>query len=318
MQRLLACLLAIFFVGGAPARAAGFPEKTVDIVVPYVAGGITDQIGRILAEKLSRKWNVPVLVENRAGGGGAIGAAYVARSRPDGTTLLVGSVGMSTNQFMLKDMPYKPNDMVPLLHIAKAPLVLYVRASLPVDSVQELVAYARQNPGKLTFANSGVGSSPHLAAALLQDKAGIRITHVPYKGTGAAVTDFLGGQVDAYFDTMQSMPYVASGKIKALAIADDMRLKAAPKLPTVGEAGVPGVVASSWWGIFLPAGTPVAVQQTLGDAIARAMNEPDTVTKVDNQGAVVDVRDQQAFEQFFDRECKVWGDLIQRLNLMGS
>lgn len=308
----------LLLVPAAAVQAAPFPEKPVTILVPYSAGGITDQIGRILADKLGKKWNQPVVVANKPGAGAAIGTAAVANGKADGYQILIGSVGTVTNQFMLKSLPYNTEDLEPLLQISEAPNVLYVRSSLPVKSVTELVDYAKKNPDKLTFANSGIGSSPHLAAALFQDKAKISITNVPYRGTSAAIADFLGGQVDAYFDTMQSMPYVKQGKLAVLGVAAQKRVPSHPDVPTIAESGIANVLASSWFGVFIPAKTPEAIKTEISNAITEAMHDAQTTQKIENLGTVIRVRDRQQFRQFFDKETQRWGELIKRLNIAGS
>jgi len=318
MTKAIRFAAMLLLVPSAAVQAASFPEKPVTILVPYSAGGITDQIGRILADKLGKKWNQPMVVENKPGAGAAIGTAAVANGKADGYQLLIGSVGTVTNQFMLKSLPYKTQDLEPLLQISEAPNVLYVRSSLPVKSVTELVDYAKKNPGKLTFANSGIGSSPHLAAALFQDKAKISITNVPYRGTSAAITDFLGGQVDAYFDTMQSMPYVKQGKLTVLGVAAQKRVSSHPDVPTIAESGIADVLASSWFGVFIPAKTPEATKTEISKAITEAMQDQQTAQKIENLGTVIQLRDRQQFKQFFDKETQRWGELIKRLNIAGS
>lgn len=308
----------MLLVPAAAVQAASFPEKPVTLLVPYSAGGITDQIARILADKLGKQWEQPVVVENKPGAGAAIGTAAVANGKADGYQFLIGSVGTVTNQFMLKSLPYKTQDLEPLLQISEASNVLYVRSSLPVKSVTELVDYAKKNPGKLTFANSGIGSSPHLAAALFQDKAKISITNVPYRGTSAAIADFLGGQVDAYFDTMQSMPYVKQGKLTVLGVAAQKRVPSHPDVPTIAESGIADVLASSWFGVFIPAKTPDAIKTEISKAITEAMQDRQTTQKIENLGTVIQVRDRQQFKQFFDKETQRWGELIKRLNIAGS
>ncbi len=318
MKKVVLLTAMLWPIAATLAQAATFPEKPVTLVVPYSAGGITDQIGRILGDQLGKKWKQPVVVENKPGAGAAIGTATVANGKADGYQLLIGSVGTVTNQFMLKSLPYKTEDLVPLIQISEAPNVLYVRSSLPVKSVSELVTYAKENPGKLTFANSGIGSSPHLAAALFQEKSGISITNVPYRGTSAAMADFLGGQVDAYFDTMQSMPYAEQGKLTVLGVASEDRVPAHSEVPTIAQAGIPGVIASSWFGVFVPAKTPDPVKEQIADAITDVMQDPGTVKKIENLGTVIHVRDQQQFRQFFEAESRRWGDLIKRLNIADS
>jgi tripartite-type tricarboxylate transporter receptor subunit TctC len=318
MTKAIRFAAIMLLVPAAAVQAASFPEKPVTILVPYSAGGITDQIGRILADKLGKQWGQPVVVENKPGAGAAIGTAAVANGKADGYQFLIGSVGTVTNQFMLKSLPYKTQDLEPLLQISEAPNVLYVRSSLPVKSVTELVDYAKKNPGKLTFANSGIGSSPHLAAALFQDKAKISITNVPYRGTSAAIADFLGGQVDAYFDTMQSMPYVKQGKLTVLGVAAQKRVPSHPDVPTIAESGIADVLASSWFGVFIPAKTPESIKTEISKAITEAMQDRQTTQKIENLGTVIQVRDRQQFKQFFDKETQRWGELIKRLNIAGS
>src|SRR5690625_2260902 len=189
------------------SAATAFPDKPVKLIIPYSAGGLTDQIGRTLAKNLGEIWDQQVIVENKPGAGSTIGASYVARSEPDGHTLLLGSVGMVTNPLLMSEMSYDATDLAPLALQAVAPNVLFVHKDVPANDVDELVRYAKDNPGALTFASSGVASSPRLAAELFSAKAGIDIIHVPYKGTGAAITDLLSGEINAYFDTMQSMVY---------------------------------------------------------------------------------------------------------------
>lgn len=318
MNKAIRAAALLLFVPAAVVHAAPFPEKPVTIVVPYSAGGITDQIGRILADQLGKKWQQPVVVENKPGAGAAIGTAAVANGKADGYQLLIGSVGTVTNQFMLKSLPYKTEDLEPLLQISEAPNVLYVRSSLPVKSVTELVDYAKKNPGKLTFANSGIGSSPHLAAALFQDKANISITNVPYRGTSAAIADFLGGQVDAYFDTMQSMPYVKQGKLTVLGVAAQKRVPGYPQVPTIAESGIADVLAGSWFGVFIPAKTPEAIKTEISNAVTEAMQDAQTIKKIENLGTVIQVRDEQQFRKFLDKETQRWGELIKRLNIAGN
>lgn len=295
-------------MGGAPATEAA--EASVErIVVPYAVGGVTDLYGRVLAERLQAEQGSPILVDNRPGGGAAIGTAYVAKSPADGRTLLLGSVGTATNPAMIKSMPYDPRDIVPVAQVATSPLVLYVRADLATD-VKQLLAYARKTPGGLSFANSGVGSSPNLAAALFARQLGLEVTHVSYRGTSAAINDLLGGQVDAYFDTLQAMTHVKSGRIRALAVAAPERLEQAPDLPTLDELGVRDVHASSWWGIFVPSKTPKDQVQHLQARLRKVIDEPIVQQRAREMGAVAIYRDQPAFQRFFDSEVARWGDII--------
>lgn len=317
MRVLMACIAACISAAGvtAPAWAAGPPVER--IVVPYAVGGVTDLYGRVLAERLQADQASPILVDNRPGGGAAIGTAYVAKSTADGRTVLLGSVGTATNPAMIKSMPYDPRDIVPVAQVATSPLVLYVRADLAQD-VPQLLAHARKAPGGLSFANSGVGSSPNLAAALFARQIRLPVTHVSYRGTSAAINDLLGGQVDAYFDTLQAMPHVKSGRIRALAVAAPERLEQAPDLPTLDELGVPGVHASSWWGIFVPARTPQDQIKELQVRLRKVVGEPIVQQRAREMGAVAMFRDQAAFQQFFDSEVARWSEIIAAEKLSGQ
>lgn len=296
----------------AIASAADFPSKPVQLVVPYSPGGLTDNLARRYAEQLSAAWKQPVVVENKPGAGSAIGAGNVARAAPDGYTVLLGSVGMVTNPLLLKKMPYESESLVPLALVALAPNVLYVHPSVPATNVKELVAYAKANPGHLSFASSGVGSSPHLAAELFATKTGIDVIQVPYKGTGPAIADFLGGQVNAYFDTMQSMKYAKDGSIRAIAITTKERIADAPDLPTVEESGVaPGVLSSSWFGFFVPASTPADVQKQIAQAIQKIAEDKEMKAVVSGMGLIPEFLDQAQFKQFTNDETVKWRDVIE-------
>lgn len=298
------------------AIAQDFPQKTVQLVVPYPPGGLTDNIARIYANNLRDTWGQAVVVDNKPGAGATLGAAVAARANPDGHTFLLGSVGMVTNPFMFKTLPYKATDLVPLALAATAPNVLYVHPSVPARNVKELVDYAKKNPGVLTCASSGQGSSPHLAAALFAAKAGIEVLHVPYKGTAQAITDFIGGQVKVYFDTMQSMQYVKEGKIRALAVTTEKRLAQAPDLPTVEESGVAsGVFSSSWFGYFIHAKTPITIQKRIEQNLMAISQDKDIQQKMASMGVIPSLLDAAGFEAFLKKETEKWGDVIRSLNI---
>ena len=300
----------------AIASANGFPTQPVSFVVPYSPGGLTDQLARLYAEKLGEKWGKPVVVENRPGAGSSIGAGYVARAKPDGHTILLGSVGMVTNAKLMPSMPYRTEELTPLARLAQAPNVLYVHPSVPANNVVELVEYARKNPGALTFASSGVGSSPHLAAELFAAKTDIEVIQVPYKGTGAAIADFLGGQVNAYFDTMQSMRYAEDGRIRALGVTTETRLDEAPDLPTVQESGVAdGMISGSWFGIFLSTDVPSETQQAVLDAFTEVGQDPAVQAEVAKLGLLPAFQNQDDFKKFVAEEAKKWGDVIDTQNI---
>jgi tripartite-type tricarboxylate transporter receptor subunit TctC len=302
-------------VARAETTAPDYPAKPVQLIVPYTPGGLTDGLGRIIATKLSEKWGKPVLVDNRPGGGSTIGTAHVASAAPDGYTLLEGSVGMITNPYLMKKLPYDPKALLPVALVGVAPLIIVVSPSLPAKNLQELIAYARSQPNGVTFASSGNGSSPHITAALLAGKAGIKIVHVPYKGTAPALNDLLGGQVNAAFDTRLTEPYLRTGKLRAIAVADDKRLAKLPNLPTIAESGVPGVTAKSWFGFFVPTGTPKAVRDKLANDILDVARLPEVQARITGIGLEPETMNTHAFEEFLQEENRKWGDVIRSQNI---
>lgn len=307
---------ALLAACSAVASATAFPSQPVSFVVPYSPGGLTDQLARLYAEKLGDLWGKPVVVENRPGAGSSIGAAYVARAKPDGHTILLGSVGMVTNAKLLPSMPYRSEELSPLARLAVAPNVLYVHPTVPATNVKELVEYAKKNPGALSFASSGVGSSPHLAAELFSAKTNIDVIQVPYKGTGAAIADFLGGQVNAYFDTMQSMRYAEEGRIRALAVTTEQRLAAQPNLPTVQESGVAeGVISGSWFGIFVSSEVPSEAQQEILKAFTTLSQDPAVKEEVAKLGLLPEFQNQDDFKAFVGAETEKWGGVIDSQNI---
>ncbi len=300
----------------AQTAAQTFPDHAVQVVVPYPPAGLTDNIARYFAVKLKDIWNQPVVVENKPGASATLGASIVARAAPDGYTLMVGSVGMATNPLMFKELPYKATDLTPLALVGLAPNVLYVNGSLSVKSVKELVEYAKQNPGKVTYASTGFGSSPHLAGELFASSAGVQLLHVPYKGTSAALADFLGGQVNIFFDTMQSMRYVQEGKIRALGVTTEKRLADAPELPTIEESGVaPGVISSSWFGYFIPTAVPEVRRKQIAEAVLKVANEKETQEKLKSFGLIPVALDPVEYQKFMDAETKRWGAVIKAQNI---
>lgn len=313
-KKMFGLIALLAHVGLAGAQA--LPEKTMQVVVPYPPGGLTDNLGRLYADQLAQKWKQSVVVVNRPGGGGSIGAAAVAKDPADGSSLLLGSVGMATNALLIKNLSYDPKALVPLSLLALAPNVLYVHPSLPVKNVRELVEYAKKNPGRVTFATTGVGSSPHLAAELFASKAGIKILTVPYKGTAPAMADMLGGQIDAYFDTMQSMKYAETGKLRALAVTTEKRISAAPDLPTVVESGVaPGVISGSWFGFFVRSDVPEETQKRLAQDLRAVASEKSVQEKVTAMGLIHEYRGQEEFKKFVAGEVDKWGTVIRNNNI---
>lgn len=299
----------------ASAQAPAFPTKAVTLVVPYAPGGITDGAARVIALKLAEKWKQPVVVSNRAGGGTVIGTKEVAGAAADGHTVLLTSFGYAMNQILMKSLPYDPKSLTPLNLVGLSPNVLYLHPSVPIANVAELVAYAKAHPGALKFASSGNASSPHIAAELFGSLTGSNVIHVAYRGTGPAMQDVLGGQVSGIFDTLQSMQYVKSGKLKVIAVAHTDRLPGAPDVPTFKEAGLPGMVISSWFGFFAPTATPEPLRRRIFDDIQDVLKLPEVRAKLVQLGLEPSLVSQAEFQRFLDSEVDRWTTLTKARNI---
>ncbi len=286
----LHCALLAFAVALSPAAfGQAYPAKPVKIVVPYPPGASTDTVARAVAQKLSDSLGQQVFVENRAGASGNIGADYVAKSPPDGYTILMATDAThATNVFFGKNFPYDPvKDFTPITAAAGNIILLAAHPSVPITSVKELIDYAKKNPGRLAYASSGTGSPHHLSGELLRQLAGIDIVHVPYKGGGQAITDFVGGQVPLMFSSFVTVaPHVKSGKARALGFVEARRYPAMPDVPTIGET-VPGFEMDSWLAFLGPAGLPSAVQARLHAEIVKALNAPDVRARLEPAGLLV-------------------------------
>ncbi|HEY4137833.1 MAG TPA: tripartite tricarboxylate transporter substrate binding protein, partial [Casimicrobiaceae bacterium] len=262
-----------------------YPTKPVRLVVPFPAAGTTDIIARATAQKLSEAWGQQVIVDNRPGAAGNIGSELVAKSAPDGYTLLMGTVGThAINPSLYAKMPYDHvKDFAPVILVAGVPNVLVVNPELPVKSVPELIAYAKANPGKLNFASSGSGTSIHLSGELFKAMTGVQMTHVPYKGSAPALTDLVGGQVQLMFDNLpSSLAFIKAGKLRAIAVTSKARAAALPDVPTVAES-IPGFEASSWFGILAPAGTPPDIIARINGEVTRWLATPEAKDKLTAQ-----------------------------------
>jgi len=291
MRKLIKIALAACcaVLGGGQATAQSYPSKPLRLIVPFAVGGPVDGVARILAQKLGENLGQNVLVENRTGASGNIGTEYVVRSAADGYTLLWGVMSsMTVSPNLYKKLPYDTvTDLVPIILTAKVPNVLLLHPSVPAKSLQELVTYAKANPGKLTFASAGVGSSAHLSAELMKSVTGMNIVHVPYKGTSQVYPDLISGQVHMLFDAAYvAAPRVKNGDLRALAIADTSRATALPEVPTMAEAGAPGVAISSWYGFLAPSGTPQAIVARLNAEVLKILQSPDTLAKFSAMGVV--------------------------------
>src|SRR6185369_7762456 len=270
----------------APAQEA-YPSKPVRIIVPFAAGGVADLLPRIVGEKLTQKWGQPVVVENKVGAAGNIGMAEGARAAPDGYTLLLAPAGnLTVNPKLFPNLPFDTyRDLTPVTLLAQSPNVLVVHPSVPAKSFQELIAYAKANPGKLNFASPGEGSGAHLAGELLKIEAGIKTQHIPYKGMAPAVNDLLGGQVQMMFAGISTViQHVKTGKLVAIAIASPKRNPQLPDVPTVAESGLPGFDVTSWYGIVVRSGTPPAIVEKIQRDMTEALRDADVRAKLAGLG----------------------------------
>lgn len=313
---VLAVLAALPFGLATPAQA--FPDRPVRIVVPFPPGGSNDVIARILAQKLNALWNSSVVVENIGGGGGNIGADSVARSAPDGYTLLLAAPGpLVVNPTLYQKLAFDPaKDFAPVALIASVPIVLAVNPAVKANTVAELIALAKAQPGKINFGSSGNGSTNHLSGELLKTVAKIDIVHIPYRGAAPAMNDLLGGQIPMMFDNMPAVrPQVEGGKIRALAVASKTRSKALPNVPTMIEAGVPGFEATAWFGLVAPAKTPPDVLKALTDASAKVLADPDLAKKFEQLGAEPGTVTGAAFGAFLRSESDKWGSVVKSAGL---
>jgi tripartite-type tricarboxylate transporter receptor subunit TctC len=313
----LASRLAVGIVAGlalaGPAKAQDYPSKPIRLVVPFAAGGATDVLARLVGERLTASLGQQVVVDNRPGAGGNIGSDIVARAEPDGYTILMGAVGThAINPSLYPKMPYDPvKDFAPVTLVASVPNVLVVNPEVPAKSVEELIDLAKAKPGELNFASSGNGTSIHLSGELFKAMTGTDIVHVPYKGSGPAVTDLLGGQVQMMFDNMpSSLPHVKAGKLRALGVTSAKRSPALPEVPTIAEAGVPGYDATSWFGILAPAGTPEPVVTRLQGAIVQALGEPEMRQRMADLGAEPVGDTPAEFGQFIAAEIAKWAKVV--------
>ena len=281
--------LATGFLGSATAQSA-YPSKTVTMVVPTAAGGTTDLSARMLAQALGPVLGQTVVVDNKGGGNGNIAASIVKRAEADGYTLLMQYSGYHViSPHITKQKQWEQSDFQPVANVISAPQIIVVRADLPVKTLPELIAYAKANPGKLNYASSGNGSLQHVTGAMLEQQGGIKMVHVPYKGTGPALQDLLGGQVDLTFGTAPPfMPHIASGKLRVLAVTGKQRLPSLPDVPTTAEAGYPKVDATSWFAVFAPAAVPKAVVDKLTADIRTVVQNPAFQQKAQEQGATSD------------------------------
>ena len=317
VRRLLAAcavLVTAVLAFAFPAQADTFPSRTVKLVVPFPPGGPLDATGRAIAQKLTEAWGQSVIVENKPGAGGNIGADYVAKSAPDGYTVVMGALSThAVNPSLYPKMPFDAQrDFAPITLVAITPNVLVVNPSLPVHSVKELIAYAKANPGKLSFGSGSIGSAGHLAGELFKVDAGVDMVHVPYKGAAPAMQGLLAGDTQLMFDNLASaMSQVKAGKLRALAVTSAERSKLVSDLPTMAEAGVPGFDISTWFGLLAPAGTPPDVIARWNEGVTKILSAPDMRERLAAQGAEAAPDTPAEFAKFIDGELVKYAKIVK-------
>ena len=321
MRKVIAVLGSVLLLAltGPGAVAQSFPkQQPIRLVVPFTPGGSTDILARLTAMKIEAATGQTVITENKAGAGGSIGSASVAQATPDGHTLLLGHIGtLAVNPGLYVKLPYDPlKSFAPIGMIARVHNVLAVTPGLPVRSVTELIAYAKARPGELNYASGGKGSAAHIATEAFADAAGIKLEHVPYRGTAPAVQDFLGGRIQLMLTGAPVLlPLIRDGRLRGLGVSGLTRLEAAPELPTLAEAALPGFEASQWYGLVAPAATPPAVLDRLAGILNTALKDPETVAKLVPQGADVWPMTSTEFRAHIASEITRWGSLIRRAGI---
>jgi len=307
--------LAAVLVLAAPAVAQDYPTRPVTLIVPYTAGGGNDAMARVVADRMSATLGQQIVIENRGGAGGSIATRQVARAEPDGYTLGLGGTGtLAIDPTLYPNVGYDPRkDFAPIGLIATSALVVLVHPSVPAKTIPELIALAKREDGKLTYASAGIGSGIHLGAELFATMAGVKLTHIPYKGSAPALTDLLGGHVSIYFSSLPpAIGLVQDGKVRALAVTGPERSKIFPDLPTVAEAALPGYAAVLHYGIVAPAGTPKPVVDKLAAALRVAIASPDVASKIAADGAEVMGMTPEEYAADIDREEAKWSEVVRR------
>jgi tripartite-type tricarboxylate transporter receptor subunit TctC len=307
-------LLAATLAAGV-ARADDYPSRPIRLVVPYAAGGGADSVARIVAKRVSETIGQPVVIENRGGAGSIIGTELVSNADPDGYTLLLGQSGpISINPAIYRKLPYDPvKDFAPITMTTAYPYIMVVNAKLGVKTLQEFVALARSKPGALNYGTTGVGAANHLITELFDSKAGIKMTHIPYRGTALAVTDLLAGQVQMVFaDSVTALPHMKAGTLIALAVTSKERSPIVPDVATISESGYPGFDAIGWHGILAPAHTPPAIVDRLNAEILKALKDPETASLLEKQAMQTVGNSPQAFAHFIEQDIAIWKEVAEQ------
>jgi len=314
IRRMLAACTLI--AAAATSAQAAYPERPVTLVVPYAPGGSADALARVLAVRVGMKLGTTVIVDNRPGASGTIGAGFAAKAAPDGYTVLYDATPYSINPHLFARMPYAANALQPLALVALAPNIVIVRAESPLKNIKDLANKAKAEPGKINFASGGSGTVQRLAAELLRQRLGLDMVHVGYKSGGPAITDVMGGQVDFMFSTIAaSYPLVSSGKLRALAVSSPQRSPRLPEVPTIAETVVPGYEAYEWNGMFLPAGTPAPIAEKLHKAVVEALKEEEVKKRFVDVGVQPVGSTPAEFADFLKKEDAKWADVIRKGNI---
>ena len=316
-RRSLSCLaiLLVITLGAQThrsfAQTQAWPERNVRLVVPFAAGGPTDFVARIVADQLSKIWNRQVVIENKAGGGTNIGTELVARSDPDGYTVLFATSSLAVNRTLYRTLSYDAiADFAPVAHVSNFSLFMFVSNSLPAKTVREFIALAKANPGRLTLASPGTGSTPHLAGELFKRMAGIEMTHVPYRGAAGALNDLIPGRVSVYFGSGALLENMRAGQVRGLAVTSSKRDPTAPELPTIAEAGIPGYEVLSWHGLFVPAKTPPQVIKKMNADTLAALADPAIKAKLEQNGYMVVGSTPEELATLLKSEIDKWGSVV--------
>ena len=309
-------LLLALIAGAVPASADDYPNRSIRMIIPFAPGGSNDVVGRIIANQLGQALGKQVFVDNRPGAGGVVGSDLAAKADPDGYTLLIISIAHAVDPWLYKT-PFDPvKDFAPVSIIATGTNVLTVNPSVPVHSVKELLDLAKAKSGELNYASAGIGSFQHLSGELFKLMAGVNIQHVPYKGGGPAMLAVIAGEDQVMFSSIvQTVPNIQNGQLHALATGGEKRSPILPDLPTIAEAGVPGYVATNWWGIVAPAGTPQPVIDKLHDTIAGLLDSADTEKFLDNEGAAPAHMSSAEFGKFIEAEIAKWGPVVKQAGM---
>ena len=313
MKKLLCIIFTSLMTFGALAQSTSYPDRQIRIISPFATGGIADTFSRVVAQGLNESWRQPVIVENKTGGGGNIGSDFVAKAPPDGYTLVMGNIGShAVNPYLIKNMPYDPlKDFQPVAFVLDAEGLLVVNPSVPSKTVNELIAYIKANPGKISYGSGGVGTTSHLAGELFKFLAKVDMTHIPYKGNSPAITDLIGGQTQIMFATMPTvLPFVKTGKLRAIAVIGGSRTSALPDLPTVSQT-LPGFEVSNWIGIFAPTGTPTPIITKLNTEINKIMQLPNNQKRLEAEGAKFRAMTPETFGMFQKNEAQKWAKIIK-------